>query len=173
MTGGYCSARCERLQRAAPQGDRVSDVELVYFAHRVGAATAADVRASIASAEAWLAWLVAVEPDVAIVAPWLPYVRALDDHNAAHRGRGIRDGIAIIRGFRRLAGIALCGPEISSGMRDDAALVLELGGWVADLTGLLDDARWSAWRWSRVALAEGRRRHAVRNAARIGQGAAP
>lgn len=144
------------------------ETELVYFAHRVGAATAADVRVNVASAEAWFAWIVDVEPDVAIVAPWLPYVRALDDTRAEHRARGVRDGIAIIRGFRRLSGIVLCGPEVSNGMRAEAALVSELGGWVADLTGLLDAARLSPWRWSRVALAEGRRRHA----ARIAQGAA-
>lgn len=108
---------------------------LWYLAHPVGAADRAGVEANLARAGRWLAFLLAVEPGVAIVAPWLATMLAgvQDDMNPEHRARGMRDNLVAAA---RCDGIVLVGGRISAGMSQEIAAVLDEMGEVADLTGL-------------------------------------
>ncbi len=111
--------------------------QLVYLAHPLGPTepgnAPAQVRANAARARRWLAWLIARELDTVFVANWLTYVDVLDDGSAAHRDRGIRDGLALTW---FCDGIVLVGGRISLGMRAELEAVAGAGGWVADLTYL-------------------------------------
>lgn len=108
---------------------------ICYVAAPVAAATVEGVLLNVARAERWFRALLLAEPDVALLASWLPYVRALDDGNAEHRARGIRDDHAIIERVKP-DGIVLVGGRISSGMQGELDAVERLGGWVVDLTSL-------------------------------------
>ena len=106
---------------------------LVYMAHPIGAATVEAVLLNIARAERWFRALCLAEPDVAFLASWLPYVKALDDTNQTHRARGIRDDHAIIERCRP-NGIVLVGGRISVEMSAELEIVKRQRGWVSDLT---------------------------------------
>jgi hypothetical protein len=105
----------------------VNDIEVAYFAHPL----AGNVQENIKRAKRWLRWLMDYEPNVAFCCPWLPFVDVLDEGRPDHRRRGLRDDIVIAR---RCDGIVLCGGRISNGMRMEMEAVVEVGGWVADLT---------------------------------------
>lgn len=108
-------------------------VELWYMAHPVGAAARAGVAVNLERAGRWLTWLRKVEPDKAILAPWLGtlLVGADDDFNPADRARGLRDNCVAAAAFGR---IALVGGRISSGMGDELEAVLGVRGTISDLT---------------------------------------
>jgi hypothetical protein len=108
---------------------------VVYCAAPVGAATVEGVLLNVARAERWFRALLLAEPDVALLASWLPYVRVLNDGNAEHRARGIRDDHAIIERVKP-DGIVLVGGRISEGMEAEIDAVTGWGGWVSDLTSL-------------------------------------
>lgn len=81
-------------------------------------------------AKRWLKWLVELLPDVAVLAPWLPYVEALDEN--VHRERGIRDMVELMRGSD---GIFLSGGRLSTGMHAERTQMVErVGGAVIDLS---------------------------------------
>lgn len=114
----------------------MSETELVYFAHPLGG----DITSNVARALRWLAFLVAREPDVSFLCPWLPFVdvfRALhpgaDDHGHPLRDRFMRDNLAIASVCE---GIVLAGGRVSPGMQRELDVVAENGNWVADLTSL-------------------------------------
>ena len=111
-------------------------IPIIYFAHPVGAPTLEGVAANLASARRWLALLLEVWTDVALCAPWLPYLDVLED-TGANRARGLRDDLAIAR---RCDGIVMCGPALSHGMSLELDAVRERRGMVLDLVGVdLDD----------------------------------
>lgn len=133
-----------------------------YVAHPVSG----DIKRNIANAKAWLRWLVDHEPGVALCMPWLPYLDVLDDDNAEHRARGLRDACAMAASC---SGIVLCGGRISSGMHDEIAayklrrgLIADLG--IADLTeiGAGLPPAYGDWPSDVSPLAEGRKRWARR-----------
>lgn len=113
------------------------DVSTAYLAHPLGG----DVDANVERAVRWLAWLMPLEPHLAIVAPWLPFVQVFrlitkpgdDDRGHPFRERCMRDNLAVAR---RFDGIILCGGTFSQGMREEQAYVETSGGWTADLTEL-------------------------------------
>jgi hypothetical protein len=82
------------------------------------------IRRNVQNAHAWLRALV-LSTDMAIIAPWLPYIQALDDGNPEHRARGMRDSQAAAA---HCTVAILVGGRISSGMREDAERVLRVGG---------------------------------------------
>ena len=106
---------------------------IVYCAAPVAAPTVEGVLLNVARAERWFRAILHAEPGIALLASWLPYVRALNDGNAEHRARGIRDDHAIIERVKP-DGIVLVGGRISSGMEGEIHAVTGWGGWVADLT---------------------------------------
>lgn len=106
-----------------------------YVAHPV----AGDVAQNARRARQWLAWLMDGEPEVAFVAPWLPYVDAfierfggIDDQGSIFRARCMLDNRTLIA---RCDGIVLCGGRVSDGMKLELA-ALQLHAAVIDLTHL-------------------------------------
>lgn len=103
-----------------------------------------DPDANLARAYRWLAWLLAMEPDHAIAAPWLAladYAR-LDGPAAtivpsdAYAARCLRDDLAVAAALGR---IILCGGRVSPGMAAEIAAVTAAGGTVCDLIDLGDE----------------------------------
>lgn len=86
------------------------------------------IRANIANAKVWNAWLVRAFPTITFIMPW---VAALDgggddDLDPAMRARGLRD---CCRTIRRCDGMVLVGGRVSGGMsaeRDHARAVVDL-----------------------------------------------
>ncbi len=113
---------------------------LVYVAHPLGD----DIDRNVERVKRWLAFLVVREPDVSFVVPWLPYVDVFrliagpqqTDKGHPLRDRFMRDNLEIARacGASLLGGIVLCGPRVSTGMRQEMRATLDAGGWVSDLT---------------------------------------
>ncbi len=68
---------------------------IAYLAHPVSAPDQVGIDANLASARAWLKWLVD-NTDWAISAPWIPYVETLAE--ASYRDRGLADDLAMVRG---------------------------------------------------------------------------
>ena len=99
-----------------------------YVAHPVHG----DVMGNVARAGAWLRWLVAGEPDVAFIAPWIASIHcgADDDNDPAQRARGILDAATVIA---RCDGIILCGGRVSDGMKIELEAMAAAGGWVLNL----------------------------------------
>ena len=71
----------------------------------------AEALCNLARAKRWLRWLLE-RTDVALCAPWMPYVEILPD-GGEWRERGLLDDCAMAA---RCDGIILCGGRISSGM---------------------------------------------------------
>lgn len=115
--------------------------QVVYLAHPVSG----DVAANIARAMRWLRWLMDNEPDVAFCCPWLPYLDVLNEDNAEHRARGLRDDVEIAK---RCDGIVLCGGRLSGGMALERDAVIAAGGFVIDLTGFGDEPVPGLWRFA-------------------------
>lgn len=66
---------------------------VLYLAHPL----AGDITHNLASVRAWHRLLMASEPDVAIIAPWIAAVEAgADDNSPEARDRGLRDAVAIV-----------------------------------------------------------------------------
>lgn len=102
----------------------------VYVAHPVSGNVDANVRNTLR----WLSWLMATEPGVAFVAPWIPCLLAgADDSDPKQRERGMLDNLALVE---RCDGIVLVGGRVSTGMQREANVALLAGRWVADLTSL-------------------------------------
>lgn len=100
---------------------------IFYVAHPLGG----DVPANLARAMRWLRWLIACEPDVAFIAPWIASVSAgEDDADPAQRARGLRDAEAVIA---RCDGIVLCG-GLSPGMQQELAAARRDGLHVLDFS---------------------------------------
>lgn len=129
-------------------------VDVVYLAHPVGAPDRFAVDANLARAGRWLRWLLEMETDVAIIAPWLATMLAgvQDDMNPEHRRRGMRDNLATVA---RCSGIVLVGGRVSSGMGDELDVAIGSGVWVSSLT-LLGDEPPASWDFDRGPLAVGR-----------------
>ncbi len=117
---------------------------LVYVAHPLGD----DIDRNVERTKRWLAFLVTREPDASFVVPWLPYVdayRVLGHGGQSDAGNPLRDRfmrdnlrIAATCGISLLGGIVLCGPRISTGMKQELHATLDAGGWVSDLTTAID-----------------------------------
>lgn len=114
-----------------------STVPVVYLAHPVGAADAAGVARNLAAARRWLAVLLELWPEAALVVSWLPYLDVLEASGASRR-RGLRDDLAVVR---RCDGIALCGPVVSSGMELELGAALEVHAFGLNLVGVDIDNR--------------------------------
>lgn len=112
----------------------MSDAEVWYMAHPVGAPTKAEVDANIQRALRWLNWLRKREPKRVVIAPWIASILAgEDDADPAQRERGLQDAEAIAT---RVDGIVMCGGRISTGMDRESTAVCQNGGLGADLTSL-------------------------------------
>lgn len=103
--------------------------EVWYMAHPV----AGDVAANLERAERWLAWLMRMNPDAAIVAPWIAGCRIGDDADPAQRERGLLDCEAVAA---RCNGIVLVGGRVSTGMRREVRAARAGGRRVVDLSEL-------------------------------------
>ena len=104
--------------------------KIIYLSHPVGAATDAGVQANLASARAWLGYLIANCPDVAWCVPWLPYLDVLKD-TPTNRERGLRDDCAMVA---MCDAILLVGRSVSPGMMQESAVIAELGRKIIDCT---------------------------------------
>lgn len=92
---------------------------IAYVAHKVGAPTPDGVRANVECALRWVRWLIE-HTDLAISAPWIPYVLACEGETPEQRRRGLRDDLAMV-GRHDL--LIACGDRMSVGMaleRDQA-----------------------------------------------------
>lgn len=92
-------------------------MSLIYMAHPVAADSPTDVRANLANARRWLAWLKTALPQDTVIAPWIVDVEiAMDAHGteSTGRARGLADCLAVVKRCDRLA---LTGGRISEGMR--------------------------------------------------------
>lgn len=108
----------------------VSDRRVLYMAHPVGGDVAGNVRRALG----WLAWLMACEPDVAFIAPWLACIAAgADDSNPRARERGMLDNLATVV---RCDGIVLVGGRISIGMQRELNVAVQRELDIDDLTDL-------------------------------------
>jgi hypothetical protein len=106
-----------------------------YMLHPVSAPTREGVQANLERAERWARWLMDSLPDHEIIAPWMLYVKVLDDHNKEHRARGMRDGLRLLR--RGIAhSIIIAGGTVSSGMADEIEVSRSAGVKVIDLVEL-------------------------------------
>jgi len=86
------------------------------------------VRANIANAKVWLAWLASGFPTITFIAPWIAALDGGgdDDLDPAARARGLRD---CCRTIRVCSGIVLVGGRVSDGMskeRSHARAVVDL-----------------------------------------------
>lgn len=106
---------------------------LVYIAHPVRplAGSFEQERLNLQYAEEWVRWAI-IEAGVLAVAPYLGLCRALNDSEANERSKGVAVSLRLVR---KCDEIWLCGPRISSGMRQEAELAEESGVKVVDLTG--------------------------------------
>lgn len=104
---------------------------VAYLAHPVGAPDRAGIDATLANARAWLRFLVDTT-DLAVSAPWMPYVEALSEDK--YRDRGLEDDLAMLE---RHDAIVLVGGRVSRGMEMERTHAMDLGLPVVDL---------SAWR---------------------------
>lgn len=90
-----------------------------------------------ARARRWLAWLMAMEPDHAICAPWLAFDEVMAvDAGPEYHARCLRDDVAIVSKLNR---IILCGGRVSAGMRAELDAVIAGGGVIVDLIDLGDE----------------------------------
>ena len=106
--------------------------KILYFIHRV---RDPDVATNKARAYRWIRWLKQAMPDVAVLAPWLPYVEALDDTLATDRSAAMRDG-ALMAGLSGISAGIVCGPVISGGCATDIANLRDYGVPTISLTDL-------------------------------------
>lgn len=102
---------------------------VAYLAHPVSAPTQAGIEANLASARAWLKFLVNVTP-WAISCPWMPYVEALTPE-ATYRQRGLADDLVMLE---RHDAIVLTGGRVSAGMQMEREHAAAHGLRVVDLT---------------------------------------
>lgn len=101
-----------------------------YLIHRVQNPSR---EANLVAAYKWLKFFIDLMPDLVVLAPWLPYVEALDEET--YRERGLRDG-GVLAGLSGIGVGLLCGPEISNGCRGDMANLATYGVTTVDLTPL-------------------------------------
>jgi len=100
---------------------------LLYLAHPVSG----DPVGNSAKAERWVRWCIDAFEEHDITAPWITYVRVLDDDNQAHRFRGLSMSLAAAA---RCDGIILCGGRVTNGMamERDAIVGRHLGDSTED-----------------------------------------
>lgn len=103
-------------------------MQVAYIGHPLGG----DVAGNINKARQWLRYLIDTQPDIAFCINWLAYCDVLDDDNADHRNRGLRDALALAD---RCDGIVLCGSHVSPGMELELIRMRARSGWVVNLTG--------------------------------------
>lgn len=124
---------------------------LAYLCHPVAGADEVQRAANLAGAAWWLRWLIGVEPETTVIAPWLGplLARVDDDADPAARDRGLRDCCRVVA---RCDVIVLCGGRISAGMALEIDAARGEGVAISDLTSLgpvpplSDDMRWrSVW----------------------------
>jgi hypothetical protein len=107
----------------------------VYLLHPVGAPTPEGVKANLARAKRWAAWLMKSRPNDTILASWMLYVECLEDSNLAERRRGIRDSCRVIRsGF--VTEVVAAGGRISPGMEEEITVATEAKVKITDLSEL-------------------------------------
>jgi hypothetical protein len=87
------------------------------------------IRANIANAKAWLAWLIRAFPTITFIAPWIAALDGGGDDDLVpeQRARGLRD---CCRTIRRCSGMVHVGGRVSSGMAEEARVAVQ----VVDLT---------------------------------------
>lgn len=107
---------------------------IAYLAHPVGHGPIR--RLNITRAKLWLRTLVEISSDVAISAPWLPYVETLDEET--YRERGIRDDLACLGRCDLLIAV---GGQWSPGMIDERGLMQDRDAPIVDLTTFPADPR--------------------------------
>ena len=101
-----------------------SQIPVIMLLHPVGIGATRSM--NVLSAKLWLRALVDLLPDVAVAAPWLPYVEAMVD-----RERGLRDAFAFAE---RCDGAVAVGGDFSRGTSAEWDLFGRLGRARIDLT---------------------------------------
>lgn len=108
-----------------------------YMAHPVSAPDADGIKANIARALRWLAWLRRSFTAVTFVAPWVATMLSLDGNDSAElREAGLVDDCATVA---LLDGIALVGGRVSSGMARELSASDVNGVRTINLTYLGDE----------------------------------
>ncbi len=107
-------------------------VPLCYVAHPVGSGP--DRPRNILNVKLWIRALVESVEHLAFVAPWVPYVEALDERT--HRERGIRDDLSAMG---RCSSAVLVGGRLSPGMLLERDHAIGMGLHIVDLTHLPAD----------------------------------
>jgi hypothetical protein len=69
------------------------------------------------------------------IAPYYELCLALDDNNPNDRAAGMLTGITLVKGLSRLI---LAGHKVSSGMEQEVAACLDVGGQILNLVGVAD-----------------------------------
>lgn len=97
--------------------------KIVYLAYKVSG----NVKENLKNFESWYRWAL-LERQVIPICPWFSCCHALDDDKPEERAAGIQMDHAFLRKAAPILDeIWLCGPEVSSGMKDEALLCIELG----------------------------------------------
>lgn len=100
---------------------------VVYVAHPVGGAVAANIKAAFG----WMSWLLHRWPRVAFIAPWIVDAHVLDDGDPIDREAGLLRDEAVVS----LAdSILLVGGRVSVGMERERIAALHAGGDAVDFT---------------------------------------
>ncbi len=111
---------------------------LIYLAAPLRAVTSAGasdpegVKANLARAKRWLAWVLQTYPNTHPTAPWIPCCEILDDSVAENRWRGMA---ANLEAISRCDAVWLVGGRVSEGMKHEAEFARSRGLAVFDFTG--------------------------------------
>lgn len=97
-------------------------MKIVYIAHPIGG----DVKGNIDKIVAIVRHINLAEPEILPFAPYVVDCLALDDSDEMERGRGIKNGLRLLKaGF--INEVWLYGSNISSGMGYEIATAIEMG----------------------------------------------
>lgn len=103
------------------------ETPVVYVAHPVGGAVAANIKSGFA----WMDWLWRRWPRVAFMAPWIVEAYVLDDSDSLDREDILLRGEAIVG---LVDAVLLVGGRVSVGMERERITVLKSGGDAVDFT---------------------------------------